>query len=49
MQDLHIDDRDELNLDVSQLTESELEVLARLVLRKLRIWMQQESDRAGRS
>ncbi len=49
MQDVQVDDREELNLDVSQLTERELEVLARLVVRKLRILIQQESDRVGRS
>ena len=49
MPDIHVDDREELNLDVSQLSDEELEVLARLVVQKLRIWMRQESERTGRS
>ncbi len=48
MQEVRIDNRDDLNIDLSKLSEKDLETLARLVVRKLRIWMQQESDRSGR-
>ena len=47
MPDVHVDDWEELYLDLSQLTDKELDVLARLVVRKLRTWMRQESDRSG--
>lgn len=43
------DQDDKLRLDLSKLTESQLEELARLVVRKLRILMKQESERSGRS
>ena len=42
-------DHDDLRLDLNKLKENELEELARLVVRKLRILMKQEGERSGRS
>ena len=38
---------DDLRLDLSRLSDNELEALAQIVLKKLREAMQQESDRSG--
>ena len=42
-------EQDDLRLDLSKLKENELEELARLVVRKLRILIKQEGERSGRS
>ena len=42
-----MDNRDELRIDLSGLSEKELEALAQLIVRKLRDAIRQESDRAG--
>lgn len=39
---------DEIRLDPDKLTEQQLEELARMVVRKLKLLMRQESDRSGR-
>ena len=44
-----MDNGDELRMDLSSLSENELEALAQLVLKKLREAMRQESDRSGNS
>ena len=38
---------DKLRLDPARLSERDLEELARLIVRKLRILMKQESERSG--
>ena len=38
---------DELRIDLSRLSEKELEALAQLVLKKLREAMRRESERSG--
>ena len=48
MDESKIDNRDELRMDVDRLSESELNELARLIIRKLRELMRQERDRSGR-
>ena len=40
--------QDELMIDVSRLSETEMEALAALIVRKLRDLIRQESDRSGR-
>ena len=42
-----MDNRDDLRIDLSRLSEKELEALAEMILKKLREAMRQESDRAG--
>ena len=42
-----MDTGDELRMDLSKLSEKELEALARLILKKLREAMRQERDRTG--
>ena len=41
------DNRDELRMDLSKLSEKELEALAQLIMKKLRDAIRQESDRSG--
>ena len=41
------DNRDELWMDLSKLSEKELEALAQLIMKKLRDAIRQESDRSG--
>jgi hypothetical protein len=48
MNDAEITRQDELRINVEKLTESELEELANLVVRKLRDSMREERDRSGR-
>ncbi len=38
---------DDLRMDLSKLSEKELEALAQLIMKKLRDAMRQESDRSG--
>lgn len=42
------DENDKLKIDIDNLTEDDLEELARIVVRKLRESMRQERDRSGR-
>ena len=42
-----MDNREDLRIDLSGLSEKELEALAQLIVKKLREAMRQESDRAG--
>ncbi len=42
-----MDNRNELRLDISKLSDKELELLAHLILKKLREAMRQERDRSG--
>ncbi len=49
MDEIRNNNQDEkLRLDLTHLSEEELEELARLIIRKLRVLMQQERDRTGR-
>ena len=49
MDEKKTDNRNELRMDLSRLSEKELDELARLVVRKLRESVRQESDRCGHS
>ncbi len=42
-----MDNREDLRIDLSGLSETELEALAELIMKKLREAIRQESDRAG--
>ncbi len=42
-----MDNEDVLRIDLSKLSEKELEVLAQLIMKKLRDAMRQERDRSG--
>lgn len=48
MENEKIDVQDDLRIDVEKLSERELDDLAYIVVRKLRISMRQEADRSGR-
>ena len=48
MEETKNDNRDELRMDLQKLSEQDLEELARVVVRKLRESIRQESDRSGR-
>ena len=47
MSGANTDNRDELRIDLSRLSDKELEVLAQLILKKLREAIRQERDRSG--
>lgn len=47
MDEKKTDERDVIRMDLSSLSEQDLEELARLVVRKLRTLIRQEKDRAG--
>lgn len=49
MNDVRVDDRDKMQIDLDKLSERDLEELTRIVVKKLRAWMQQERDRSGLS
>ena len=49
MNEVQDNSSDKLRLDPARLSERDLEELARLIVRKLRILMKQESERSGRS